>query len=78
MSKCHFISLHFGREMKFNEEVREIVSLHFWRHERHGEWECMGREGCIEDKKQGDVAPTLPTVEAVCSSSVSDCGSNKK
>ena len=29
MPKFHFISFHFGREMNFNEEVREIVSLHF-------------------------------------------------
>ena len=52
MPKFHFISFHFGREMKFNEEVRGIVSLHFWRHERHGELEYMGREGFIEEKKQ--------------------------
>ncbi len=29
MPKFHFISFHFGREMNINEEVREIVSLHF-------------------------------------------------
>ena len=55
MPKFHFISFHFGREMNVNEEVREIVSLHFLEtHERRESGNTREGKGILRPKNRRD------------------------
>ncbi len=55
MSKLHFISFHFGREMNINEEVREILSLHFLETlERRESGNTRDGKGILRPKNRSD------------------------
>ena len=55
MYKFYFISFHFGREMNINEEVREIVSLHFLEtHETRESGNTREGKGVLRSKNRCD------------------------
>jgi hypothetical protein len=53
--KFHFISNHFGREMKINGAVREIVSLHFFEPPETILTEREGKGLLYRDQKTGAI-----------------------